>query len=781
MTGSGTLDLDGTYVIDQPLSVGAGSKLVLRGNWDNNSSIAQSGGTIELRDTFTVADLGTFTGTGGAVSIFGTLDGSGTPVNETLTIDTTRQWLVSGGTLRNVTIAGAGASALLQADSSGTLDGVTLNVNTTLLGGGVDNGNQVTVLNGLTLMNNHVLRLTRTREFEPANAYDVGLNFSGSQTLGGTGVVELSSNLASSNDVTDVRVRPTGGATLTIGPGITVRNMTTSKFATLGDASTAGGALINQGTVLAQSSGQTLRVTGSSVANTGSLESRAGGTLEVRGLAPHAGRIFADVGSTVSHVGDFTQQSTGTIATAIRGTGASNFGRFAVSGVANLDGTLDAILVNGYAPPLGASFQVITATTRSGAFSTLSGSLLPNNLVFEPVYSGNAVTLVADEPEVPDLIASSVTVPAQGKSGGLISVAFTVQNNGVGSTTGSSWFDRIILSANGTAGDADDITLDQPLHTGTLAPGASYNVSRTVRLPLGLAGPFRVFVQTDSAGEVNELANENNNVTMASQTLTIAAPDFADLATSNVTAPATGVGGLLTTVTWTVANAGPNVTGIGEPGSSVDRWYDRIIASTNGVFGDADDRELALVERQGVLLPGQSYQGEWTGSIPVSLSGQYFVFVHSDSGDAVYEYTNSQTNVARSTGTLNVLSSPRIVDDFDDANLATNSTGIGTGWLTATTGGGGAETDSAFRFDGRNRGNSQYWEISGRDDFNFTNGPTVVARFHTGNVAVTADQAAADWRQQLAVVSANEPKSGGSSRANLFNNTRGGLYVELDY
>jgi len=57
-------------------------------------------------------------------------------------------------------------------------------------------------------------------------------------------------------------VRPTNGGSLTIGPGITVRNATNSKFTTLGDPTLP---LIIQGTVLAQSSGQTLRVTGSYV------------------------------------------------------------------------------------------------------------------------------------------------------------------------------------------------------------------------------------------------------------------------------------------------------------------------------------------------------------------------------------------------------------------------------------------------------------------------------------------------------------------------------------
>ena len=161
LSGSGTLDLDGTYAFDQPVSVSSGTTLFLRGNWDNNSSITQSGGTINLGDVFTVADLGTFTGTDGLVSIFGTLDGSNLPSNETLTIDSTRQWQLAGGTLRNVTVTGGGdiAKPFQITSASGTFDNVTLGWNTTLREGTTGSGNQVTVLNGLTLANDSLLRL----------------------------------------------------------------------------------------------------------------------------------------------------------------------------------------------------------------------------------------------------------------------------------------------------------------------------------------------------------------------------------------------------------------------------------------------------------------------------------------------------------------------------------------------------------------------------------------------------------------------------------------------
>ncbi|MGE0608365.1 MAG: beta strand repeat-containing protein, partial [Pirellulales bacterium] len=267
---NGDLDLDGTYAFNQAVNVPAGTgSLTLRGDWDNNSGITQAGGTIHLGGTFTVADLGTFTGTAGTVSIFGTLDDAA----GTLTINAARTWQVSAGTLKGVTVVGDTGAALLQVTSAdGTFDAATLGVNTTLR-----DGAQVTVLNGLTLSNSAVLRLERvTGSFN--DVFDTGLNFSGTQTLGGTGSVELFGGTHSSAEA-DLRMRPTGGGTLTIAAGVTVRNASNSLgLTTLGDAAT--GALILQGTVLAQSSGQTLRVTGSSVTNNGTLQVTSG-TLDV--------------------------------------------------------------------------------------------------------------------------------------------------------------------------------------------------------------------------------------------------------------------------------------------------------------------------------------------------------------------------------------------------------------------------------------------------------------------------------------------------------------------
>jgi hypothetical protein len=105
--------------------------LTLRGTWTNNSTIDQSGGTINLGGTFQLDNLGTFNGTAGTVNIFGTLDDPGS----TLALNSDRIWQLNGGTIRGATIAdnddGGAVATFRVTSANGTLDGVTLAVDTT--------------------------------------------------------------------------------------------------------------------------------------------------------------------------------------------------------------------------------------------------------------------------------------------------------------------------------------------------------------------------------------------------------------------------------------------------------------------------------------------------------------------------------------------------------------------------------------------------------------------------------------------------------------------------
>ena len=219
-----------------------------------------------------------------------------------------------------------------------------------------------------------------------------------------------------------------------------------------------------------------------------------------------------------------------------------------------------------------------------------------------------------------------------------------------------TWSDLVILSSNQTTGDGDDVVLHSSAHTGALAAGATYDDTASVTLPLGLTGAFWLFVLADAGGEVGEFNNLNNLSTAIE--LAVSDPDHSDLTVSNVNAPATLIGGIESTITWQATNTGPSRTGNGTPGSTVDQWSDRLVASSNDVYGDADDREIGVVVHQGALDPSGGYGGSFTGIVPTGLSGDFYVFVEVNADGAVYEFDDQATNVAATTTTSEFISQP---------------------------------------------------------------------------------------------------------------------------
>jgi hypothetical protein len=62
-----------------------------------------------------------------------------------------------------------------------------------------------------------------------------------------------------------------------------------------------------------------------------------------------------------------------------------------IGGTATLDGTLTVVLINGYTPPSGTSYRVLTFGAVNGTFATLDG----DGPLFTPTYNSGDLTLVA--------------------------------------------------------------------------------------------------------------------------------------------------------------------------------------------------------------------------------------------------------------------------------------------------------------------------------------------------------------------------------------------------
>ena len=241
---SGGVNLSGTWTNTAPITASA-STVDFGGTWSNTGGLNQTDCTVNLGGTFDLSGMGTIVSHGGLLELTGTLNNNGTLALD----DTTGALYLQGGTIHGGTVTTSGGATLIAFSLGGTLDGVTLAG--TLDAAYVFVRPGVTVTGGLTLSNGLV-------ELSGNN----WLNIVGSQTLGGTGTVQMTGLNAGYGVLV-----PGGGDTLTIAPGVTIRG----DSGIVGPATIPGGFITNQGTIA----------------------SDAGGTIVVRDLTNFAGGTLA--------------------------------------------------------------------------------------------------------------------------------------------------------------------------------------------------------------------------------------------------------------------------------------------------------------------------------------------------------------------------------------------------------------------------------------------------------------------------------------------------------
>lgn len=160
--------------------------------------------------------------------------------------------------------------------------------------------------------------------------------------------------------------------------------------------STPGAEHENSG-VIQVSSGQTLSFGGSSLTN------QSGGTILGNGTLNVSGVSFEDNGITSPGVSPGTLMINGQdprSATSVRDIeiGGPNPGsqhdQLNITSQAEIDGTLNITLIDGFEPTEGQTFIIMTFGSRTGTFDVVNGAAgLPGGLAFEVVYSDTNVML----------------------------------------------------------------------------------------------------------------------------------------------------------------------------------------------------------------------------------------------------------------------------------------------------------------------------------------------------------------------------------------------------
>ena len=199
-----------------------------------------------------------------------------------------------------------------------------------------------------------------------------------------------------------------------------------------------------------------------------------------------------------------------------------------------------------------------------------------------------------------DLHVTTVVAPPTALSSDVVTVNWTVKNDGTGRTNATDWWDTILLSSDtnfdftvlgGGLIRCIDLPLAQVHHVGALDPGASYSGSAQVQLPGSFGGDRYVLVAGDlNATSVNQAVPQQGNVFEnqldmnigVSNLMVVTQEQPSDLTVDAVSAPTSGSSGGSVAVSFTVGNHGFNAT------PAYSSWTDKVWFSTDNAL-DAND------------------------------------------------------------------------------------------------------------------------------------------------------------------------------------------------
>jgi hypothetical protein len=405
------------------IGVAGGRNFTTAGNFTNSGTIAVGAGS-----TFGVGgSLANFAGTtltGGIYNVTGTLQFAGANiVTDAATIS-----LIGTGSLIQNSTTSADALANLAATSAAGSFGISGGRNFTT-SGDFTNGGTLTVGAGSTFAVGGSLT-----------------NFSGTTLTGGAYNVAGTMQFAGANIVTNAASITLTGANSAIlnstGGGNALANLATNtgsfalaskrSFSTVGNFGSSGNLTIGTGSTFTVGGTGVFTQSGGTTTDSGTLSASGGvnlssgslfGTGSIKGSLASNGTIAPGLSSTstgiLTEAGTFTQNSAGMLDISIGGTTAGT--KYDVLNVttANLGGTLNLALINGFVPTIGSTYKIMNYNSASGAFAVMNGLGINSTEHFTVTTQGSDLLLsvVAG----PASAGSSRSIPPLASAGGALS------------------------------------------------------------------------------------------------------------------------------------------------------------------------------------------------------------------------------------------------------------------------------------------------------------------------------------------------------------------------
>ncbi|HNU13651.1 MAG TPA: CARDB domain-containing protein [Chitinophagaceae bacterium] len=274
--------------------------------------------------------------------------------------------------------------------------------------------------------------------------------------------------------------------------------------------------------------------------------------------------------------------------------------------------------------------------------------------------------------KLPDLIVSNVQAPAAAFSGQTITINWRVTNNGPGNTaTNQGWTDAVFLSFDTipnfnitpNTSPAAWNQLEFPVrplliatrnNVSSLDSGQHYDNSVNFTLPINYSQPLYAYVITNFPANSSLVQmTVANDTARAANAINVTLSPTPDLRVDTVFTPASVFSGSTINVTYKVKNYG-----VLTPTGS--QWTDKIYISQSPIFNINNAILLKLPRANGTyypnasdvailnntqLLADSSYTKSVQVVIPNFISGQWFIYVHTNSTASLYEGALANNNI----------------------------------------------------------------------------------------------------------------------------------------
>ncbi|HLB00646.1 MAG TPA: CARDB domain-containing protein, partial [Bacteroidota bacterium] len=154
------------------------------------------------------------------------------------------------------------------------------------------------------------------------------------------------------------------------------------------------------------------------------------------------------------------------------------------------------------------TFSSVRPLQRDSSYTRQENVTLPNGIsgtyylhveadwqrkIFESIFDSNNVTTAATPTVValspwPDLVVTNIAAPSAATANDIITVGWTVTDNGSGAVSSGLWTDSVYLSSSGTWDSSNAVALIGVDQNQPLAAAGSYTAQAQVRIPPGTTG-----------------------------------------------------------------------------------------------------------------------------------------------------------------------------------------------------------------------------------------------------------------------------------------------------